>query len=133
MATIVVVDDETLITDFLAFFLGDAGYIVHVARNGADALELIGRVVPDLVITDYMMPVMSGLELTRALKADNAISHIPVILSSAAQGAQARMTPDLFAAILDKPYPAPELLRTVAVVLAGSAGEGGAGQGSGQM
>ncbi|WP_322049302.1 response regulator [Paraburkholderia sp. J67] len=117
MTTIVVVDDETLITDFLAFFLEDAGYIVHVARNGVDGLDLIGRVVPDLVITDYMMPAMSGLELARALKANEALAHIPVILSSAALGASARAHPTLFAAILDKPYPAQKLLKTLVTLL----------------
>jgi CheY-like chemotaxis protein len=117
MTTIVVVDDETLITDFLAFFLEDAGYIVHVARNGVDGLDLIGRVVPDAVITDYMMPAMSGLELARALKANAALVHIPVILSSAALGASARAHPSLFAAILDKPYPARKLLQTLSALL----------------
>lgn len=117
MTTIVVVDDETLITDFLAFFLEDAGYIVHVARNGVEGLDLIGRVAPDAVITDYMMPAMSGLELARALKANPALAHIPVILSSAALGASARAQPALFAAILDKPYPARKLLQTLSALL----------------
>jgi CheY-like chemotaxis protein len=117
MTTIVVVDDEALITDFLTFFLEDAGYIVHAARNGAEALELIGRVLPDVVITDYMMPAVSGLELARALKSSRRLAHIPVILSSAAQGATAREHPELFAALLDKPYPATRLLETLALVL----------------
>lgn len=126
MTTIVVVDDETLITDFLTFFLEDAGYIVHAARNGVDALELIVRVRPDVVITDYMMPAMSGLDLARAMKADGTLAHIPVILSSAAQGASARAHPNLFAAILDKPYAAARLLQTLVLVIAAGAGrEGG--------
>ncbi|WP_322034138.1 response regulator [Paraburkholderia sp. J76] len=114
MTTIVVVDDETLITDFLTFFLEDAGYIVHAAHNGADALELIRQVSPALVITDYMMPRMTGLELALAMKADPVIQRIPVILSSAAQGASARANPELFAAVLDKPYPVEALLETLA-------------------
>jgi CheY-like chemotaxis protein len=118
MATIVVVDDETLITDFLSFFLEDSGYVVHSARNGAEALELIVRIVPDLVITDYMMPFMTGLELARALKANQSVMHVPVILSSAAQGASARQHPELFVAVLDKPYPAPDLMRIVTETLA---------------
>lgn len=117
MTTIVVVDDEALITDFLTFFLEEAGYIVHAARNGQEGLELIGRVLPDIVITDYMMPAMSGLELARALKANDTLASIPVILSSAAQGATAREHPELFAALLDKPYPATKLLATLATIL----------------
>ncbi|CAM2157448.1 response regulator [Paraburkholderia tropica] len=117
MATIVVVDDESLITDFLSFFLEDAGYVVHSARNGSEGLELVVRIVPDLVITDYMMPLMTGLELARAIKADHAVMHVPVILSSAAQGASARQHPELFVAVLDKPYPAQELMRIVTETL----------------
>ena len=123
MATIVVVDDETLITDFLAFFLEDAGHVVHIARNGMEGLELIVRVIPDLVITDYMMPLMTGLELARALKADKSVTHVPVILSSAAR-ASAREHPELFIAVLDKPYPAKKLMEIVTSILGDSAAKG---------
>jgi CheY-like chemotaxis protein len=117
MTTIVVVDDESLITDFLSFFLKAEGYAVHVARDGRAGLELIGSVSPDVVITDFMMPVMSGLELARALKQSGTLSHIPVILTTAAQGAIAKGYPDLFAAVLDKPYPPPVLLDALNVAL----------------
>jgi CheY-like chemotaxis protein len=117
MATIVVVDDEALITDVLTFLLGEAGYVVHAARNGSDALEVIGRVAPALVITDFMMPVINGLELARAIKADQVFAPIPIILTSAGQGAEAREYPELFAAILDKPYPAKKLLQVISVLL----------------
>jgi CheY-like chemotaxis protein len=60
---------------------------------------------------------MSGLELARALKANAALAHIPVILSSAALGASARAHPALFAAFLDKPYPARKLLQTLSTLL----------------
>jgi CheY-like chemotaxis protein len=114
MATIVVVDDESLITDVLAYLLGEAGHIVHVARNGAEAFELIHRLVPDLIITDYMMPVMSGFELAQAVKANPVTACIPIILASAAQGASAREHADLFFEILDKPYSPPRLLQVIA-------------------
>lgn len=117
MTTIVVVDDEYLITDFLSFFLREAGYSVHVARDGKAGLDVIATVAPDLIITDFMMPAMSGLELALALKADEALAHIPIILASAAQGATARQHSQLFAAVLDKPYPPPLLLDTIASAL----------------
>ena len=53
MTTIVVVDDEYLITDFLSFFLREAGYSVHVARDGKAGLDVIATVAPDLIITDF--------------------------------------------------------------------------------
>lgn len=120
MTTIVVVDDETLNTDFLSFYLKGEGYTVHVARDGRSGLEVISSVAPDLVITDFMMPAMSGLELALAVKADSLIAHIPIILASAAQGAVAREHPYLFAAVLDKPYPPPRLLEAIAQVLKSS-------------
>jgi CheY-like chemotaxis protein len=110
MATIVVVDDESLITDFLSFFLKAEGYIVHVARDGRSALELIGEVRPDVVVTDFMMPAMSGFELAQALRASPQLAHIPVVLASAAQGATAKLRAELFAAVLDKPYAPARLL-----------------------
>lgn len=117
MTTIVVVDDESLITDFLSFFLKGAGHTVHIARDGRSGLDLISSVVPDIVITDFMMPVMSGLELALAMQANPALAHIPIILASAAQGATAREYPHLFTAVLDKPYPPPRLIEAIAGAL----------------
>ena len=117
MTTIVVVDDESLITDFLSFYLKAEGYTVHAARDGRSGLDVIGSVVPDIVITDFMMPVMSGLELAEALKRDVRLSHIPIVLTTAAQGAIAKAHPELFAAVLDKPYPLPVLLHTLKAAL----------------
>lgn len=120
MTTIVVVDDESLITDFLSFFLKAEGYTVHAARDGLSALDIIGSIVPDIVLTDFMMPAMSGLELAQALKQDARLAHIPVILATAAQGAAAKAHPDLFATVLDKPYPPPRLLDALNAALARS-------------
>jgi CheY-like chemotaxis protein len=117
MTTIVVVDDESLITDFLSFFLKAEGYTVHAARDGRSALDIIGSIVPDVVLTDFMMPAMSGLELAQALKGDSRLAHIPIILATAAQGTTARSHADLFATVLDKPYPPPRLLDALNAVL----------------
>ncbi|WP_250473147.1 response regulator [Caballeronia sp. GAFFF1] len=110
MTTIVVVDDETTITDFLCYLLKEEGFDVFAASDGRAALDLIELTRPDLIVTDFMMPIMSGLDLARALKADDAFSKVPIILATAAQGAIARSNATLFAAILDKPYPLDELL-----------------------
>ncbi|WP_151030206.1 response regulator, partial [Citrobacter cronae] len=74
MNTILIVDDEYLIADILGFALEDEGYQVEKASNGRKALEALkggregGHV--QLVITDYMMPVMSGVELVRAIRTE---------------------------------------------------------------
>lgn len=124
MATVVVVDDETLIAEALAFLLEDLGHLVHTAPDGRSAWELIGRVDVALVITDFMMPAMSGLELAAAIKAEPAYRHIPVVLLSAAQAAVGRAHSELFAAVFEKPCSPVELLGTVERLLNGSGHNG---------
>lgn len=79
---VVVVDDNADIRAYLGSWLGKY-YQVSSAANGKEGLETARREVPDLVLTDVMMPVMDGLELCRLLKSDMATSHIPVLLLSA--------------------------------------------------
>jgi signal transduction histidine kinase/ligand-binding sensor domain-containing protein/CheY-like chemotaxis protein/AraC-like DNA-binding protein len=79
---VLVADDEEEIRSFLKDSLGDK-FVVHLASNGSEALEKTRRLMPDLVISDVMMPEMDGLVLTRILKSEFATSHIPVILLTA--------------------------------------------------
>lgn len=104
MAHILVVDDEFLLAMMLADILEDEGYEVETASNGQAALSAVQARRPDLVITDFMMPVMTGLEFAEAIRADGALSDLPIILVSGAQGAIARERPEMFQAVFDKPY-----------------------------
>lgn len=113
MALILIADDEYLLAMMLADILEDEGHEVEMASNGQIALDIIRERQPSLVITDFMMPVMTGLELAQALRADDAMSHIPIILVSGAQGSVARGHPELFECVLDKPYRNDDLLREV--------------------
>jgi two-component system phosphate regulon response regulator PhoB len=81
--TILVVEDERPIFDMLAFNLGRAGYDVRSAVNGQEAREAIANGRPDLVLMDWMLPDVSGLELTRQLKRDPQTREIPVIMLTA--------------------------------------------------
>jgi len=99
-----VVDDEFLVSDMLAFLLEDEGYTVERAFHGRMALEVIERSPVELVITDFMMPLMTGLELAQALKARTEHADLPIILVSGAQGSIARAHRELFAAVFDKPF-----------------------------
>ena len=84
MATILIVDDEEPVRDFLAQLLAGAGHRTLQAVHGAEALELVEKERPDLVVSDIMMPVLNGAELCRRLKARADTPVIPVILMSAA-------------------------------------------------
>ncbi|HRX57739.1 MAG TPA: two-component system response regulator [Eubacteriales bacterium] len=80
--TILIVDDTEENIDILVDALGD-GYELTVATNGAAALKLIHRELPDLVLLDIMMPGMSGYEVCRKLKTDRRTEDIPVIFLTA--------------------------------------------------
>jgi two-component system phosphate regulon response regulator PhoB len=80
---ILVVDDEPAICDMIQTCLELAGFKVRLSANGALAHQMIINDRPDLVILDWMMPMMSGLELTRRLKREDATADLPVIMLTA--------------------------------------------------
>ena len=80
---ILVVDDEIHIVHVVAIKLRNNGYEVVTADNGAQALEIAREEMPDVIVTDYQMPVMSGLELVKELREDEKTRDIPVILLTA--------------------------------------------------
>ena len=113
MPLVVIAEDEFLLADMLAVMLEDAGYEVATAAHGRAALALIQEKRPQLVITDFMMPLMTGLELAQTMRADDVLAEIPIILVSGAQGSIGRDNPDVFNAVFDKPYSETMLLQTV--------------------
>lgn len=78
---IVVADDNADMRELLKFILGRE-FEVHVAQNGREALRQVERVSPDLVVTDIMMPEMTGIELCRTLKTNPSTASTPVMLVS---------------------------------------------------
>jgi signal transduction histidine kinase/ligand-binding sensor domain-containing protein/DNA-binding response OmpR family regulator len=77
--TILIAEDN----DDFRFYIKDnlqKIYNIYEASNGEEALTIIQKIVPDLIISDIMMPGIDGIELCRRVKADNTISHIPIIL-----------------------------------------------------
>jgi DNA-binding response OmpR family regulator/DNA-binding CsgD family transcriptional regulator len=77
--TILVVDDTPDTLGFLTDALEHANITVLVATDGASAITTLGHVTPDLILMDAVMPVMDGFETCRRIKADAALSHLPVI------------------------------------------------------
>ncbi len=80
--TILVVDDNSDLREFIGTLL-QGEYRIIKASDGKEALDKATRELPDLVVSDVMMPVMDGLELCKALKGQFSTSHIPVILLTA--------------------------------------------------
>jgi CheY-like chemotaxis protein len=81
--TILVVDDEPDVREFLSACIKDAGFQVKTAEDGVDGLEKIEKYMPDLVTVDMVMPRRSGINLIRKLKKDKNMANIPVIVITA--------------------------------------------------
>ena len=80
--TILVVEDNIEIQEYIVSLLFDQFKILK-AENGKEALEIINKTLPDLIISDVMMPVMNGIELTKEVKSNITTSHIPILLLTA--------------------------------------------------
>jgi len=81
--TVLLVEDDPVILRLLEVNFELEGFSVLLAHDGAEGIELARSGAPDLIISDIMMPKVSGLELVAALKTDDATSAIPIILLSA--------------------------------------------------
>jgi len=82
-ATVLVVEDEPAIQELIAFNLKQAGHVALVAPSAEMADRMIRETMPDLILLDWMLPGMSGIEFARKLKADAFTKGIPVIMLTA--------------------------------------------------
>jgi CheY-like chemotaxis protein len=115
--TILIVDDEFGILEVVEYILADLGYSVVSALNGQDALARLKETVPDLIILDFMMPIMDGAALLKALRADSKYGSIPVVLTSALPEASIRERCDGYNIFLRKPYKTEKLLEAITGLL----------------
>lgn len=81
--TLLIVDDNPNLTDFFSKELKDLFKEIYIAHDGEKALQIVKRQMPDIIVSDVMMPQMNGYELCKTIKEDINISHIPVILLTA--------------------------------------------------
>lgn len=79
MTKVLVVEDAASEREMISGYLTESGYIVTTAQNGQEALQKIAIQVPDVIITDLVMPDMSGLELCRNLKKNPPTQNLPII------------------------------------------------------
>ena len=112
---VLVADDNTDMREYLSRLLSSAGYLVETVTDGQQALERIRASVPDLVVSDVMMPRLDGLALLAALRTDPRTATVPVVLLSARAGQEASIEGLRAGAddYLVKPFAAAELLARV--------------------
>jgi two-component system phosphate regulon response regulator PhoB len=123
---ILVVEDEQPIRDLIAFGLRRAGCEVALAEHSQAALASIGDKRPDLVLVDWMLPDMSGLDLVRALRRDASTRDIPIMMLTA-RAEEADKVAGLESGAddyLTKPFSARELVARIQAVLRRSAPSG---------
>ncbi len=119
MGTVLLVDDNFMQLELMNIYLGQTGYTILRTTEPREVLGLALQHKPDLIITDVVMPKMSGFELCRCLKNHPATAKIPVVICSSKdqdidriwairQGA---------AAYLTKPFSQEQLIRAVALVM----------------
>ncbi len=87
---ILIVEDDKDILQFNRSLMEEEGYSVVTAQNGNEAIVALSNALPDLVVTDLMMPGKDGLELLKEIRANVLTAHIPVIILSAKASVQAR-------------------------------------------
>jgi CheY-like chemotaxis protein len=109
---VLVVDDDPYILMSLEFLMKKNGYDVMVARNGTEALELVEKQVPHLVLLDIMMPDVDGYEICRYIKKSPELKHTKVVFMSAkTKEADIQKGYDLGASLyITKPFSTRELL-----------------------
>jgi CheY-like chemotaxis protein len=107
---VLIVDDELDILAMLRNVLEEAGFMVLTAPDGKAALALLAHTPVALVLTDLMMPQLTGLQLAQQLRSDPRTAAIPVLVMSAALPPH---MPDVFAAVLPKPFDLDELVTTL--------------------
>jgi len=112
---VLVVDDEVHIVHVVAIKLRNNGYEPITAGNGQEAYELACSQKPDIIIADYMMPMMDGLELLEKLRANEQTKDIPFILLTARNFAidDARRLELNVSQCITKPFSPKELLRII--------------------
>lgn len=117
MTTIFMLDDEPVITNLLTWALEDEGFRIIAASSVARALDILAVERPALIITDYMMPGMNGIEFAEAVKRMDMHRLTPIMLMSGAQAYLGLARPDLFIEVLGKPFQIEQVIRKVKAAL----------------
>ena len=118
-ATILVVEDEPAIQELIAYNLKQAGHQTLRADNAEQALNLVSSALPDLVLLDWMLPGLSGIEFARRLRADKRTRTVPIIMLTARSDEQDKLVGLDTGAddYVTKPFSPRELMARIKAVL----------------
>ena len=125
--SILVVEDERAIRDMVVFTLKRAGFAVREAEDAGGARRTIADQRPDLILLDWMLPDLSGLELARALRRDEATRELPILMLTARAAEDDKVMGLESGAddYLTKPFSARELVARIQALLRRAAGADG--------
>lgn len=117
---VLIAEDEPSILLSVEFLMREAGYEVHLATDGAQALEQARATRPDLLVLDIMLPRLDGFEVCRAIRADPALAQVRILMLTArGRDTEIRKGLELGAnAYLTKPFATTDLVALVARLLA---------------
>lgn len=116
---VLIVDDEIHIVHVVAIKLRNNGYDVISADNGAEAFDLALKEKPNIIVTDYQMPVMTGIQLVEKLRQNEETKDIPVIMLTARSFAISKEEREQLqiSGCLSKPFSPKELLGNIEDIL----------------
>lgn len=118
---VLIVEDEFAVAELLEMALTDGGYRVMIAANGRQGLERLAQnPPPDLVISDFMMPVLDGAGFLRAMRETEAHRNIPCIIMSSVPEASVRTHINGYAGFIRKPFKLTDMVQLVESVLGAS-------------
>ena len=110
---VLLAEDDRALRRFLEVTLARAGYRVVPASDGLEAMKLVMSTRVDVVVTDAIMPNLSGHEFCRFLKSTPSLSHVPIILLSALEGKDGSQNRDQVDAFLAKPITGETLIECI--------------------
>ena len=123
MQTVLVVDDEFGVAEVLQSILEDEGYRVVTAINGKQALLRLSEFTPDLIMLDYMMPIMDGTQTLAAIRKEPLFANIPIVMMSSLEEVSVRETCTAYNSFLRKPFRAMAVVKLVAQLLEQGSGK----------
>ena len=112
---VVLVEDEVNIAEAIRFVLSNDGWRVEMLANGTNAVDVIRKAAPDLVLLDVMLPGRSGFDILHDLRADPAMAHLPVMMLTARGQSRDREMAEKagVSRFMTKPFSNAEMLKAV--------------------